>query len=110
MGKTIESPVKKWPGTVTLADPMTFEQYLAWKRSVTDASALIKDEQVPWDEYDAAISPGVLACVEKWELAGLPEHPTALPATPRVTSHRLIVWLMREITDLVTQDEEVPKD
>jgi hypothetical protein len=109
MGKVIVSPVAKWPGSVTLAEPMTFEQYLRWKQTITTASALIQDDKVPWDEYDATIAPGIVACVERFDLAGLPEHPATLPATPRVSSHRLVGWLLREISALITEDEEVPK-
>ena len=110
MGKVIESPVKKWPGSVTLSDPMSFEQYLTWKQTINAAHDLVKDNEVPWDEYDAAISPGIIACVEKWALQGLPEKPEKMPANPRVSSHKLIHWLIGEITALIQEDEEVPKD
>lgn len=108
MGKRIECPVKKWPGSVVLVDPMGFEQYLKWKQTINAAHELVKDEKVPWDEYDAAVSPGIIACVEKWELEGLPEKPETLPATPRLASHKLIHWLIGEITALITEDETVP--
>jgi hypothetical protein len=110
MGKVITSTVKKFPGTVTLYDPMTFPQYMAWKQAVGTASAFVEGEKVPWDEYDAAIAPGILACVEKWDISGVAEKPLEFPATPRIASHRLLIWIMRAITELIQEDEEVPKD
>ena len=89
---------------------MTFPQYLAWKEAVAKASALVQDDQVPWDDYDAALAPGIMACVEKWELAGLPEKVTTFPATPRLPSHRLLIWLMRAITEVIQEDEDIPKE
>jgi hypothetical protein len=109
MGKTIASPVARWPGSVTLADPMTFPQFQAWAEATRAAQAVAAASGAQSD-YDRALLPGVCACVETWNLAGLPAlTPESFPATPRAASTRLIGWLIGEITRLVVEDETGPK-
>lgn len=94
MSRLITSPVKKWPGTVTLADPLTFPQYIAWK----DAIAGAPDPKEDFTRYCAALLVGICACVEKWNLEGLGQlSPETFPASPRRASDQLLTWLVREI-------------
>jgi hypothetical protein len=104
MGKVIPSPVKKWPGTVTLADPLTFPQYIAW-RDALQAAQPLRDDYL---RYCDALVPGLLACVEKWELQGFSAPPW--PATPRDSSDKLLAWLVREIGAVANEvGEDDPK-
>ena len=100
MSKVIQSPVKKWAGSVTLADPLTFPAYIAWRDAIREAQAF-KDDYV---RYSAALLPGVLACVEKWELKGF--SPDPFPATPRDSSDKLLAWLLREIGAVANEGGE----
>lgn len=100
MGKVITSPVKRWAGTVTLQDPLTFPAYIAWRDAIRDAQAF-KDDYL---RYSAALLPGVLACVEKWELKGF--APAPFPATPRASSDKLLAWLLREIGAVANEGGE----
>lgn len=98
MGRTITSPVKRWPGTVTLAEPLTFPQFIAWKDAITGAPERAAD----YARYNAALLPGVCACVERWNLEGLgPLSPETFPATPPADADRLLGWLTREINQIV---------
>jgi hypothetical protein len=109
MPKVITSPVARYPGAVVLHDPLTFPQYMAWEDAVSAGAALTTTS---YTHYSAALLPGVCACVEDWQIKGLPEPvtPETFPATPRKASDALLSWLVTEITQLVTEaDEPDPK-
>ena len=102
MGRVITSPVKKWAGTVTLADPLTFPAYIAWRDAIREAQAF-KDDYV---RYSAALLPGIQACVEAWNLKGFTPPPAPFPATPRDSSDKLLGWLVREIGAIANEGGE----
>lgn len=96
MPKKITSPSSRWPGFVVLVDPLTMPQALAWERAVRTAQELNAQTQT---EFEAALLPGICACVEKWELTGLENvTPDTFPASPRAESAKLVGWLVTEIT------------
>jgi len=105
MSKTITSPVKKWPGTVTLSDPLSFPQAIAFEDTIDAVKALEDPSQ---QRVNYTLLPAVLACVEKWELEGLGDPPNPFPATPLVASALLLAWLVREVSRLFNEAEEVP--
>lgn len=117
MSHTIESPVKRFPGSVALPDYLNYLQYRAWRDGVTAASAVInvnKPEgagpETVWEydvvEYRHAFMSGVCGVVEKWELTGLPAAmtPDLFPPKPERAATALFNWLVGEITKLVTDD------
>lgn len=104
MSKVITSPVKRWPGSVTLADPLTFPQFIAWRDAVRAAS----EHRGDLLRYSEALLPGVRACVEKWELANF--KPDPFPATPRQSSDRLLAWLVREINAIASAGDDEDED
>lgn len=129
MSKILTSPVEKYPGTVTIPEPMTFPQYLAWKRVTDNLMALhekeagetAEGEAAPglkyWqiggvDEYTQIAIPGLCAVVEAWNLGGFPADPTAetFPATPRVQIARLVIWLVSEIDGVAYQRDSDPNE
>jgi hypothetical protein len=104
MSKVIHSPVKKWPGTVTLQDPMLFPAYMRLKDALEVSSAT----EDPATKMSLSL-PGVCACVEKWELAGLGEvTPDTFPASPLRASAELFSWLMGEVVGLLSEAEDIP--
>ena len=107
MSRTITSPVKKFPGTVVLADPLTFDQLFAYMDAVETARGLDNGVRVNY-----AALPGILACVEEWHLDGIPEGVTleSFPATPPVSVARLIAWLVDELAKAFEEAETVPND
>ncbi len=105
MSKVVTSPVKRFPGTVTLADPLTYPQVIAWGEALDAAR---QEQTRPRINY--ALLPGVFGCVEKWALDGVPELPTpeTFPSTPLVSSAQLLSWLVGEISKLFEEAEEIP--
>jgi hypothetical protein len=104
MSKVISSPVKKWPGSVTLQDPMLFPAYMKFKNGLDDA-AIVEDAA----KKTQIILPGLCACVEKWELAGLGELTAdSFPASPMKASAELFAWLMGEVMALLVEADDIP--
>lgn len=127
MAKIIESPSKKWAGTVTLSDPLSMPQVMAFEDAIQNGIdqaiehgnvVTVKDKDgnereaanVMSARYMLGILPGVCACVEKWDLQGLPENmtPDKFPGSPKIASAELLAWLIREITILYNDAETVP--
>lgn len=106
MSKIITSPVKHFPGRVTLADPLTFPQVITWEQALGAARA----DGHSVMSANAALLPGVLACVEKWDIAGLDNPPQAdtFPATPLKPVAEFIAWLVVEISHLFDEADDVP--
>lgn len=109
MGKVIPSPVKRWPGTVTLCDPLTFPQLIAFQNALGAAKAAA-DRGATQAEIDAAYLPGLLGCVEKWDLAGFPDAvtPATFPSTPMRASAVLVRTLVGAVVELITEADDVP--
>lgn len=108
MSKVIESPVKRWPGSIVLPDYLTYPQSSAFRKAYQDGKAL--GENAPIDEFYHAILPGACACVESWNIQGLPEHVTAenFPFTPALASAKLASWIIGEVARLFAEAEEIP--
>ena len=109
MSKVIKSPVDHFAGEVTLSDPLTFPQVFAVEDSVSASKALGEDATVA--RYHHAALPGLLECVEKWNIKGISESVTAdtFPATPRTEIGQIINWLMAEVIDLYEAGEPDPE-
>lgn len=108
--KTIKSPSKKWPGEVVLSDPLTFPQVLKLEEALREAQAA--GDNISMTRMNYLLLPGILACVERFNLDGFPETVTAdtFPATPRVASAELIAWLINEVMDLYRNAVEIPNE
>ncbi len=115
MSKLITSPVDKFPGTVTLSDPLTFPQFLAVQDAVLGVQAL-RDEPdggaLTQEKINFMYLPGLIGCVEEWRLENFPEAVTeeTFPVTPGLASNELITWLLSEILALYSEAEEVPNE
>lgn len=111
MPKVITSPVERWAGSVTIADPLTMPQAHAieagMENPVTDDNgrvwlSLIDDMKLP----------AILMCVEKWDLKDFPETVTKdnFPASPRRDSHKLIDWIFNELLSVYMGEAIVPNE
>ena len=62
--------------------------------------------------YNAAVMGGVLKCVEDHDLKGVPKPLTAdnFPASPGASSMRLSAWLIKEVADVYTAEDEDPNE
>jgi hypothetical protein len=109
MSKVITSPVKKFPGTVTISDPLTYPQCFALEDGFEAVAALDKNAGPRRIRY--AVLPGIMACVEAWNIEGFPENVTAetFPASPGIASAELLDWLIGEIT-AIQKGDEVPNE
>lgn len=106
MPKIIQSPVERWPGTVTLHEPMTLVQEAAWEDAFADArNAKSRASRT------LAILPGIFANVKEWKLDSFPAQPTVetFPTRPRQAAAELMAWLINEITELY-KEAEVPNE
>ncbi len=108
MGKIITSPVKKWPGNVILHDPLTGPMCVAFEDSLAAFNANIGEQSLT--KSDNLLLPGILACIEKFELIGFPDPvtPQTFPFTPRLSSAKLVGWLVKEIQALYNEEIEIP--
>lgn len=107
MPKTITSPVKHFPGTVTLSDPLTFPQTFAFEDATEVSQKLGKDAS--FNRHLHALLPGILACVENWDIKGIANPtPGTFPSTPSAAVIDLLTWLVNEITILYQEAVEIP--
>lgn len=107
MSKTITSPVKRWPGTVTISDPLSYPQVFALEDAISARRQLPDDCSI--FQANGAVVPGILACVEAWNLENF--SPDPFPATPLNSAGRLVTWLWNELQVLFEEAEEaVPLD
>jgi hypothetical protein len=105
VSRTPHSPVKRWPGAVTLQDPLLYPQYLRLKQAMNESQAV--DDP---DQKVGLLLPGVCGCVEKWDLVGLPAEvtPETFPASPIIASFQLLGWLLSEVVKMISEAEDVP--
>lgn len=121
MSKVVTSPIERWAGTVTLADPLTsqqayiIEQYRATQKEIkkhTEDSESFEDLKESLRKLGKV--PTIEACVEKWELSNFPLNaegkPDPFPASPRGDSHKLIDWLYDEIEQVYFGETFVPNE
>ena len=94
MSKVITSPIQRWAGTVTIADPLTLPQAHLIEQGMKQPEAQ-EGERVWLSIIDDMKLPAVMGCVEKWELENFTPDP--FPASPRGDSHKLIDWIYGEI-------------
>jgi hypothetical protein len=98
---------------VELHDPLTYPQVIAFQDAISDVVELLKDGEEPTlQRLHYALLPGLIPCVEKWDLESVPEFPTVdtFPAVPMLASGELIDWLRDEIQSLITQETTVPNE
>ena len=89
-----------------MSDPITLPQALAWEKAVRDTRAkrVEMGDDFSITASNAAMLPGILACVETWELENL--DPNKFPASPRRQSIELLTWLITEISSVYIGEEE----
>jgi len=113
MSIVIVSPVRRWPGTVTLYDTLTFPQYFAVKEAierVDELRANANGRQLDITELHREWVPAICKCVQQWELVNFPVPVSVetFPAAPLRSAVPLTDWLIRELTQAVLGEEEVP--
>ena len=117
MPKIVTSPVKRFPGTVTLSDPLTYPQYFAMEDAFNEVKRLRETaeengEEVSPQRYNATVMAGAVKCVEDHDLKGVAKPLTAdnFPASPGASSMRLAAWLTNEVVAIYTTEQEDPNE
>ena len=108
MSKVVNSPSKYFTGHVVISDPLTLPMVAAFERSLSAARALDKPTRA---EAQAAVLPGLIACVAEWHIDNLaPGQINAdnWPGSPRVESALLIEWLTVEVLAVYTGEVADP--
>ncbi len=110
MSKIVECPVKRFPGTITLRDPMSFLLLEKW-REASEITQGEKDKSRKFALIEKTFYPLVWECVEKWELKNilpdvtLENFPNASPGTGAKSTHTLIAWLINQCHKIYEGDE-----
>lgn len=108
MSKVITSPVSRFPGTVTLSDPLTLPQAIAMEQALEAVRALESPSQ---KQVNYTLLSGLCKCVERWEIKGYETiTPDTFPATPPKASATLAAWLLEEVIALYQEAEEIPNE
>lgn len=107
--------IKAWPGYVVLPDALNFPQLNIWQDAVDEIAA--QQDGLTWN--DAAANPrtaqpivkALCQIVQEWHLEKLPERVSveSFPATPRVQSTLLVVWLATRLAALFEGAEDTPE-
>lgn len=109
MSKIVECPVKRFKGTVTFRDPMTFDLVAKWEEGL-GLIRLSSDEG--YSAIEKTMYPLLVGMVEKWELKNISEpvavenFPNASAGTSAASIHALIAWLINECHKIYTGNEE----
>lgn len=108
MSKAITSPIERWAGSVTIADPLTIPQAHLIEAGLHRPES--DGEKVWLTVIDEMRLPAIMACVEKWELENMPQPVTVetFPASPRGDSHKLIEWLFNQILQVYFGEALIP--
>ena len=118
MPRVLNSPVARWPGSITLSDPLDISQVMAideakdaeYDVKPSKAMSAIRGEDLVWTSgLDHARLPAILVCVEKWELENFSVEPK-FPATPRNESHQLVDFLWKELQKIYDGEVAVPNE
>lgn len=100
MGKVITSPVEKFPGTVTLYDPVPFPAFVAWQKALRKSKEIDNAADAEAQMY---MFEGVAAMVEKCDLKGF--DISAPIANPMNDVLKLLAWLVTEIGNVLNSDD-----
>lgn len=95
---------------MTIADPLTIPQAQAIEAGMKQPEGHEGEDRIWLSIIDEAKLPAVFACVEKWELANMPEGLSVetFPASPRVDSHKLVDFIFGELLKVYFGEAIVP--
>lgn len=110
MSKVIQSPVKRWPGSVTIADPFTLSQAMLVEQALGKPEA-DEDGRTWLTAYDGLKLPAVMGCVEKWDLQNFVfAADGSFPASPRNATHHLVDWIFQELVTIYIGELDAPNE
>ena len=122
MSKIVECPIKRFPGTVTLRDPIPFRLIQRWEAANYGLPSKEEREKMKPGElvkivYDVRdkLYPIVIEIVETWNLKNIltpalpvtaENFPNAAPGTSANSTNALVAWLMKEVGEIYKGNED----
>ena len=104
MSKKIESPVKRFPGTVTLPDSLTFTQLEQWGEAFSESGE-------GYATRGRIILPVIFSIVQSWDIPALQGvTPETFPSTPIKSVASLLSWLVTAIAQIINEDDDAPNE
>lgn len=124
MPKVIQSPVKHFPGTVTLSEPLTLPQVVKIDECLLARKQYFEEVEVDgkheyrlkdgsfWSNANTVEVGAIVECVDEWDLKNFPDAvtPDTFPGSPRAASVQLINWLVIEVLKVYRGEVEVPNE
>lgn len=110
MPKVIASPSKRWPGSVTLYDPLTLPQVEAIETALAENRGR-EETSIP-AKFDRSYIPAFIACVEVWNIQDFPNPPAleTWPLSPRRDASVISSWLLTEILRIYNGEMDIPNE
>ena len=109
--KTITSPIKRFPGTVNLFDPLTLPQAIGMERALAKVNELRDNGDATKRELNYALLPGICGCLDGGDIKGWPGlSPDTFPATPQNASAELLAWIIGEVVALYQDTDDIPNE
>jgi len=115
MSQIITSPLSEYPGSITLPDGLTLYQMAEWEKVLDQLKYRagergIKAVVETADTWLMAL-PTIITIVEKWEITGIPEHPTVenTKFTPYREYRKFSKWVFNLISALFLGEKDIPK-
>jgi hypothetical protein len=111
MPRILTSTIPDFPGTITLPDHLDMGQLTAYEDGEQDARDLAQAEKEKPTKnalrnLDAIYLPVIAQCVVSNDIAGWGnDH---FPLTPRLPSHELMAWIIRELNTMYWGELEIP--
>lgn len=110
MARIVQSPVSRFPGSVTLADPLTLPQVIALEDAFDQQEAQQQAGQRYRSRLFQPYVPVICSVVVEWNLENFPKTvtPETFPSSPRGATADLIEWLALEIANQYSGETQVP--
>ncbi len=105
MSKVVTCPVARFPGTVTLSDPLTYPQSIAFAQALNDIDELPTGTRQELYDFVKIMVPAIAQCVEQCDIDGVELKAELFPSTPNIAAQKLLAWLTEEVLALFRDAE-----
>ena len=107
--KIIESPVARFPGSITLYDPITYPQLIEWRDNNTKFYECFNNKDKKIFEGEQFAWKAIFAVSEEVTIKGFESRDVdKIPSTPLSLIDELLAYLIGEIRKYIAKEEEVP--
>lgn len=107
--KIIKSPVARFPGHIVLYDPITYPQLIEWRDNNAKFRECFDDKDKKLFEGEQFAWKAIFAVAEEVTIKGFESKDVdKIPSTPLALIDQLLAYLISEVRDHITKEEEVP--